>query len=331
VLKGELDIISRMLVIVACITGSLSLSGIPCRAETYPDRPVKIIVPNTPGGPVDASARFVADGLRRIWGSPVVIENRPGAGGNIGTNAVAKAEPDGYTLLLTPSAPLIINQSLYGELPFNPEADFAPITVVYSAPLVLTVPTSLPVRSVADLVSYIKARPGQLNYASGGRGTPVHLAGELFKLAAGLDVVHVAYRGGAEMTLAVEKGEVAFGFNGLLVMPMVQADQMRALAVATAKRSSLAQDVPTMSEAGYSDFTVDAWGGLLAPAKTPAGIIHKLHEDTVRVLQEPDIRTKMLASGVEPVGNTAVEFAGQIRTEAAYWRKIIKEANITLN
>jgi tripartite-type tricarboxylate transporter receptor subunit TctC len=299
--------------------------------QPYPNRLVRIIVPNTTGGPVDLTARLLADRLSQMWGQPVIIDNRPGAGGNIGTAIVAKADPDGYVLLLTPNAPLIANPSLYSNLPFDPEADFAPITVVYTSPLVLTVSPTIPANSVAELVKYIKDRPGQLNFASGGIGTPPHLAAELLKVAAGLDVVHVPYRGGAEMTLATTKGDVAFSFNGLLVMPLVQGGQMKAIAVASPKRSALAPDLPSMSESGYPDFDVASWGFFLAPAKTPPANIRKLHDDTVKALNEPGIRTKMIAAGIEPVGNESEELKAQIKTDGAYWSKVIKTAHIHIN
>ena len=303
----------------------------PVWSDTYPSRVVKFIVPNTTGGPVDTTARLLADQLKNVWRQPVIVENRPGAGGNLGADAVAKAVPDGHTLLFTASGPLVINRSLYGSLPFDPATDLAPVTIAYSTPLVLTTPSSFPGQTVADLVRHARENPGKLNYSTGGAGTPPHLAAEMFKLMAGIDVLHVPYRGGTEMTMAVLKGEVLFSFNGMLVMPMVENNQMKALAVTTLTRSALAPDLPTMVEAGFPGFDVNGWGGLLAPAATPKQIVDKLYADVTQVLADPNIRAKMALVRIEPVGSSIQEFSDRIRDESAYWARLIKSANIKVN
>lgn len=310
----------------------LGLKPVDAEAQTYPTRLVKVIIPFGPGGAADPPGRMLAEGLSRLWGRPVVVENRPGAGGNIGADMVAKAEPDGYTLLFTNFAPLVINGSLYKDMPFNARTDFAPITLAFSLPLVLTVANAVPANSVAELVAYIKARPGALNYSTGGSGTGTHLAAELFKRAAGLDVGHVPYRAGSEMTLSVIRGESAFNFNGLFVMPMVKAGQMKALAVSSLQRSAVAPELPTLNESGYAGFNFSSWGGILAPSKTPANIVAKIYADSVRVLTDPGNATKMVAAGVElRHSSSSAEFAKRIGDEIDYWTKIIKDADIRQN
>ena len=312
----------------ACATLALAATVFAASAQTYPSRPVRLIVPNAPGGPVDSVARVLVQNLGSAWGHPLVIENRLGAGGNIGTDAVAKAEPDGYTLLMTPSAPITVNVSLFAKVPYDPIRDFAPVTVVYSGPIILTVPAALPVNSVSDLIAYIRGRPGQLNYSSAGHGTQPHLAAELLKQRSRLDVVHVLYRGGPEMTAAVVSGDVVFNFNGLIAMPLVRAGKLKVLAIAAAKRSTLAPEVPTFAEAGLPGFEVNAWGGLFAPARTAQDLVAKLREDVVKVLSDPAVRARLAGIGVEPIGNSSEEFAAQIRAEIAHWAQVIKSAGI---
>ena len=299
-------------------------------AQTYPARTVRIIVGYTPGSPSDSVARVLAQNLGTTWGQPVVVENRPGAGGNIGSELVAKSEPDGYTLLLTASGPIVVNVSLFGKLPFDPIRDFAPVTMVYLTPTALYVQASLPVNSVSDLIAYIKSRPGKLNYSTTGEGTPLHLAAEMLKQRAGLDVVHIAYKGGPEMTAAVLSGEVTFNFNGLIAMPLVRAGKLKALGVATLQRSPLAPDVPTIAESGLPGFDVNAWGGLFVPARTPKEIVAKLHDDVVKGLADVGVRTRLTGLGVEPVGNSSEEFAKQIRSEIPRWAQVIKLAGIRI-
>lgn len=315
---------------IACrvlVAAMLAAAGV-AQAQSYPARVVKMVVSYAPGGQIDGVARLVANELGKLWGQPVVIENRAGADGNIGTDAVAKSLPDGYTLLFTANGPLTINASLFGKMPFDPVRDLVPVTRTHEAPLVLVVPASLPVASMQELITYLKTRPGKLNYSSAGNGTTTHLAGELFKLGAGVDVVHVPYKGGADMTTAVITGDAAFNIGGLNFQALVRAGKVKALAVSGQKRFSLAPELPTMIEAGLPDFEVVVWGGLVVPAKTPQDIVAKVSRDTVRVLGLAEIRQKLNAAGVEPVGNTPEEFAAQIRVESARWARVIKAAGI---
>jgi tripartite-type tricarboxylate transporter receptor subunit TctC len=297
-------------------------------AQAYPSKPVRIVVGITPGSPSDSIARLLAQGLGAAWGQPVVVENRPGAGGNIGADTVAKSEPDGHSMLLTASGPIVVNISLMEKLPFDPLKDFAPVTMVYTTPMILTAPPALPVSSVAELIDYARARPGKLNYSSTGAGTPLHLAAELLKQRAGLDVLHVPYKGGPESTAAVMNGEVAFNFNGLFVMPFVQAGKLKALGVASQQRTRLAPDLPTIAESGVPGFDVNAWGGLFLQGRTPQGIVARVQGDVVRLLGDPGLRAKMMGVGVEPIGNSTEEFTRQIRAEIPRWAQVIKAAGI---
>jgi tripartite-type tricarboxylate transporter receptor subunit TctC len=266
--------------------------------------------------------------LRCHGKQPAIVENRPGAGGNLGADSVAKAQPDGYTLLLTASGPLVINPSLLTNTPFDPQKDFEPIAVVYTTPIVLTAASSFPGQSVTELVKYIQQQRGKHNFASGGIGTPPHLLGEVFKQRAGLDVLHVPYRGGGDMTLAVVRGDATFSFNGLLVMPLVEKGEMKVLAVAAARRTMLAPSIPTMDEAGYPGIEGEGWGGLLAPRNTPESVQSKLYDDVGKVLADPAVKSKINQIGVEPIGSTAAELRARISKELVYWAEAIKAAQL---
>ena len=297
-------------------------------AQTYPAKPVKIIVPYAPGGPADSVARIVAPNLSRYWDQPAVVENRPGAAGNVGADVVAKSNPDGYTLMLSSNGPIVINVSLYAKMPFDPAKDLVPVTTIWSAPQLLVTGATLPVNSVSELVDYIRSRPGKLNYASPGSGTPPHLAAELFKFRAGLDVVHIPYKGGPGMTMAVLSGEAAFTVHGINVMPLARAGKLKALAVTSIKRSSLVPELPTIAESGFPGFEVDQWGGLFAPAGTPGEILAKLRDDVSKALSDPDTRARLAALGATPLSLSPEAFAAQIRTETAHWAQVIKTAGI---
>jgi tripartite-type tricarboxylate transporter receptor subunit TctC len=298
-------------------------------ADPYPTRPVRIIVPFPPGGPADALARIVGDKLASGWKQAIVVENRPGAGGNIGMELGAKAAPDGYTLVLAPAGNLTVNPSLYRSVPYDVAKDFAPVTVIAAVPNILIVSNAVPAKSVAELIAYAKAHPGELNYSSPGAGSGAHLAGELFKSMAGVDMTHVPYAGIAPAVTAVVGGQVQLMFAGsTAALPQVQGGKVRALGVASPARSSAAPGLPTLSESGLTGFDVTSWYGIVAPAKTPPDVVNKIAADIARVLAEPDIREKLAAQGTEPIGNTPAEFAAMIRSETAKWRKIVTEANI---
>lgn len=297
--------------------------------ESFPSRPIRIVVPFAPGGSTDALARIVADKVASVLGQPVVVENRPGAGGNIGMNAVAKSAADGYTLALVSSS-LVINPALYPKVPYDAATDFEPISYIASAPSILVVPSSVSATSVAGLVTLGKTPPGLL-YASPGIGTAQHLAGELFKLAAGIDLVHVPFNGAGPVVAAVLGSQVQMAFASLpSVQSFVAQGQIRTLAITSLKRSPAAPDVPTFDELGYKGFEVDHLQGLLAPKGTPRAIVERLSASLHRVLQMPDVADKLMKLGFEPVGNTPAEFAGQISAQLGKWDTLIKQAGIKL-
>src|SRR5438105_4308525 len=295
----------------------------------YPERPVRIIVPFPAGGPADVLARIVGDKLAQTFGKPFVIENKAGAGGNIGMEQGARAAPDGYTLTLAPVGNLTVAPALYAKLPYDPAKDFAPITVLASVPNVLIVHPSVPAKTLGELVALAKAKPGSLNYASPGNGSIPHLAGELFKRTAGVDIVHVPFNGVAPATNAVLAGDVQMFFaQSSAALPLVRAGKVVALGVATSKRIAAAPDQPTIAEQGCPEFEATSWYALVAPAGTPATIVDRLHGEIVRALREPDVRERIAGLGAEPVGNSPAEFAAMREADAVRWTRLAKEANI---
>ena len=297
----------------------------------YPNRPVKIVVGFTPGTAPDLVGRILADRFSDLWGVPFVVENIPGAGSNIGTDRVAKATPDGYTLLMGGNSALVINPSLYETLPFDPLRDFAPISQIFIAANVLALPPGVPVKSVADVVALAKAQPGKLTYAHAGVGTSQHLAAELFKYMAHVDIVPVAYRGTTALLPDLLAGRITMSFANIVnVVPLAREGKLRALAITSIKRSALAPDLPTMAESGYPGFEAVPWFGLVAPAGTPGDVLGKLHAETVKTLAMPEVRKKFDELGIEPVGNTPAEFAAIIQKEIPEWAKVIKDAGIKL-
>jgi tripartite-type tricarboxylate transporter receptor subunit TctC len=298
-------------------------------AQSYPDRPIRLLVGFAAGGPTDIAARVVADRLSEAWGKPVIVENVTGAAGNVATDRVAKAAPDGYTLLAAASATIVTNPSLYAKLNFDPVKDFAPITQVVTTPNILIVPNDLPVKSVAELVAYAKAQPGKLSFGSAGVGTSQHLAGELFKTMAGIDIQHVPYRGIAAVVPDLLAGRLTIVFGNISAMqPLAREGKARALAVTSPQRWPSVPDLPTMIELGYKDFDSSAWFGLMAPAGTPQTIIDKLYREAVRILARADVRERFGALGMEPIGNTPAEFAAAIAAETPLWAKVIKDAGV---
>jgi tripartite-type tricarboxylate transporter receptor subunit TctC len=299
--------------------------------STYPNRPIKIVVGFTPGTSPDLAARILADRFAEAWGTPVVVENVLGAGSNIATDRAAKAAADGYTLLMGGNSALVINPSLYETLPFDALRDFAPISQVFIAANVLAVPPEVPVKSVAELVALAEAQPGKLSYAHSGVGTSQHLAAELFKYRAHLDIVPVAYRGTTALLPDLLAGRITMSFANISnVIPLAREGKLRALAITSVKRSALAPDLPTMAEVGFPGFEAVPWFGLLAPAGTPKDIVEKVHGETVKTLAMPEVRKKFDELGLEPIGNTPAEFAAVIRKETPEWAKVIKDAGIKL-
>lgn len=297
-------------------------------AANYPNKPIRIVVPQSAGGSTDLTARLIAQKLSDAVGQPVVVDNRPGAGSIIGTDLVAKATPDGYTLLVVASS-ITINPSLHRKLPFDPMRDLAPITQLSAFPNMLVVHPSLPVKSVQDLIALARAKPGQINYGSSGTGTGTHLSAELFKSMTGVDMVHVPYKGGGPAVTALLGGQVQLNFATIpSVLPYVRAGKLRAVAVTTSRRSPAAPDVPTIAESGVPGYDHGPWNGMLAPAKTPKAVIARLNAEVARIVHMPEAKAVLVHEGAEPVGNTPEEFAAIIRTETAKWAKVIKAAGI---
>jgi tripartite-type tricarboxylate transporter receptor subunit TctC len=290
-------------------------------AQPYPAKPIRFIVGPGP----DALARVIGQQLTQAWGQPVIIDQRGGGGGTISAEAVAKAAPDGYTLLLA-TGTHTINPSMY-KVPYDMVKDFAPVTLLASTPFILAVHPSVPVNSVGELIKLAKSKPGALNYGSGGSGTPPHLATELFKATAGIDIVHVPYKTVAAAITDLVAGQLQVMFTvGPAGLPQIRAGRIRGLAVSTAKRSAFAPELPTVAESGLTGFDVFGWNGLLAPSGTPAPVIAKLHGEIVKALGDREVRERIATFGFEPVGNTPEEFGEFVKADIARWAKVVKES-----
>ena len=307
---------------------ALLIAGSPAAQTTYPEKPIRIVVGFPPGSQPDTVARLLGQKFAEAWGKPVVIDNVTGAAGNIAADRVAKAAPDGYTLGLLGQAQLVINPSLY-KLAYDPVKDFAPVSQVTVSPNMLVVHNAVPAKSVKELVALAKAQPGGLTFASGGSGSAPHMAAELFKSVAGLDIRHIPYKGVVAAIPDLLGGRVTMMFSPIaVVLPLVREGKLRALAVTSLRRSSAAPELPTIAESGYPGFEVTVWNGLLAPARTPATIVRKLHLETVKALALPDLRAKLADLGLEGIGNSPDEFAAVIKSEIPKWAKVIKESGI---
>jgi len=298
------------------------------QSESFPQRPVRWIAPFPPGGAADIVSRLLGQKLTEAWGQQIVVDNRPGAGGNVGTELAARAAPDGYTVVLVP-ATFTTYPSLTKKPAYDPLKDFLPITLVSYSPLVLVVNPSLPVKGVQDLISLVKAKPGKFNYASSGIGASAHMAAELFKSMTKTNIVHVPYKGQPQAIFDLISGRVQIMFPNIPVsLPHIKAGRLRALAVSTAKRSALLPELPTISESGLNGFEVTQWSGLMAPAGTPKAIVDKYQRDIATALKLPDVRQSLRSQGFEAVGNTPGEFSDYIKVEIAKWAKVIREAGI---
>jgi tripartite-type tricarboxylate transporter receptor subunit TctC len=294
----------------------------------YPERPIHVVIGFPPGSPPDIFARLLGQKLSESWGKPVLIENVTGAAGNIAANRVAKAEPDGYTVGVFTEAQIVVNSNLY-TLPYNPVTDFAPVSELYAYPDVLVVNNSVPAKSVEELVALAKARPGGLTFASGGSGSAAHMAAELFKSAAGIDIRHIPYKGVMSAMPDLLGGRVSMVMSPIsIVLPMVRQGKLRALAVTSLKRSSAAPQLPTVAEAGYPSFEVIGWNGLFAPANTPEAIIRALHDEAAKALALPELQAKLADLGLESIGNSPAEFSAIIKSETPKWANVIKNAGI---
>ena len=301
-------------------------------AQPYPSKPIRLVVPFPPGGSLDVVARAIGQKLSEAWGQPVVIDNRPGAGGNIGADVVAKSVPDGYTILEGALSTHAVNVSLYAKMPYDPIRDFTPITLVAVTPNVLVLNPSLPANSVGELIAYAKANPGKLSFGSGSNGSAGHLAGELFKTEAGVDMLHVPYKGGAPALQALLAGDTQLMFDNLAnSMQLVRAGKLKAIAVTTAKRSALVPELPTLAETGLPGFDIYTWWGFLAPAGTPKEIIAKWNAEVTRILNAPDMRAFFAQQGAEPAPTTPEQFAALIRSEIPKYAKIIKDSGAKID
>jgi tripartite-type tricarboxylate transporter receptor subunit TctC len=296
------------------------------QVAAYPNRQITIVVGFTAGGSTDVIARLVAEELRKSWGQPVVVDNKPGAGGNIGANLVAKAKPDGYTLLMGSVGPLAINATLYAKMPYDNLKDFTPVSQVVHVPNMLVVnPAAIPVKNLAEFVSLVKTNPGKYFYSSTGVGTSSHLSGELLKSVAGLDITHVPYKGSVALGDLLSGEQVHFMFATIpSVIQLVRSGKLHALAVTSLQRSAAAPELPTLAESGYPGFEASSWFGLLGPAEMPREIALKLQAEIARMLKIPEIREKLVQQGADPVGSTPDEFAAYIRNETAKWAKVVK-------
>ena len=316
--------------VVAVGAAALQAIALPAAAQAWPVKPVRFVSPYPPGGANDVLARILAQKLGETMGQPFLVENRAGAAGNLGAELVARAAPDGYTLLMGQASNLTINVSLMAKMPYDPVKDLSPVTLVASTPNLLVVHPSLPVKTVRDLVALAKARPGSLNYASSGTGTAGHLAGELFNRAAGVKMVHIPYKGAAPALTDLVAGHVHLYFTSpISAQPFTRSGRLRQVAVTSLKRSPSSPDLPTVAEAGFPDFDVVSWWGVLTPGGAPKEVISRLHAEVVKAIALPDIRAKFADQGADPaVSNTPEQFAALIQSEILKWGRLIKELGV---
>jgi len=310
------------------ITLALTLAAGAAAAQTYPTKAVRLVVPFLAGGSTDIVGRTVAQKLSEMWGQQAFVDNRPGGGTTIGTEMVAKAAPDGYTLLVTP-APFTINPSLLTKLPYDALTDFAPITLINTTPLVMVVNPGVPAKNVKELIALAKAKPGKLNFGSSGTGGSNHLAGELFDAMAGVKMVHIPYKGNAGALTDIVGGHLDVVYNGITsAVALIRGGKLRALAVTSLQRSAALPDVPTLDESGLKGFEAVAWNGLSAPAKTPRDVIMKINADVIKIVNSPELKERLKADGSDPVGNSPEQYAAFLRNEIAKWAKVIKFAGV---
>lgn len=301
-------------------------------AQPWPSKPIKWVVPFAPGGTTDILARTIGEKLSVTLGQPIIVENKPGAGGGVGAEQVAKSPPDGYTIMGGTISTHAINASLYKNLPYDPVRDFAPITLIVRVPNMLVVNPDVPAKDVRELIALLKANPGKYSFASSGNGTSQHLSGELFKVMTGVEMQHVPYRGSPPALADVVGGQVTMTFDNITTAwPLVKGGKLRALAVTTARRSPIAPDVPTLAESGLAGYEIGSWQGVFAPAGVPPEIVKRYNAEIVRIINTPDVRQKLVDMGAEPAPNTPEEFAAMVKTEVAKWADVVRKSGATVD
>jgi tripartite-type tricarboxylate transporter receptor subunit TctC len=317
--------VKRALILTAVLCAQAGFAA----AQSYPSRPVRLVVGFAPGGSTDVTARIVAERLSTAFGQQVIVDNRAGAGGNIGADIVAKSNPDGYTVLLATTGVMAFNDYLYTKLPYDPLKDFAPVTQIGSLPLIIVVPTSLPAKSVKELVALAKAAPGKYSFGSSGVGGATHVTAELFKALAAIDIVHVPYKGSGQMMTDLVGGQVQIAFDQISSsIGFVKTGKLRALGITTAKRSELLPDLPTIAEGGVPGYEATSWNGLAVRAGTPRAIVDRLQQETRKQIFEPAVKPKLFELGIEPIGSTPEQFAAMIKSERAKWIPLFRKIGI---
>lgn len=312
-----------------CLSNVLVVNGV--YAQSWPTKPIKFIVPYPPGGGTDVIARIVQEPLAKELGQQVIIDNRGGAGGSIGSALAAQSPSDGYTVLFTLSSHTI-NPSFYPRLPFDTEKDFSPVVTIASLPQILVANPNFPAKNVKEVIEMAKAKPGSISYASVGNGSPGHLAGAMMATDAGVDMVHIPYRGGGPAITDVMAGQVPLLWVSIpAAAQFVKSGKLKALAVSTLKRSAVFPDVPTMAESGFKDFEVDSWYAMFVPANTPKPIIDRLNQAAIKVLAQPEVKEKLLSQGAEAVGDSSQQLGATVKKEIAKWRQVVKAANIKVD
>jgi tripartite-type tricarboxylate transporter receptor subunit TctC len=320
----------RLLCVLACVF-TLAAGAVQAQAQ-FPSKPIRLIVPFAPGGSTDVMARLVAEEMRADLGQPVIVENRPGAAGNVGGDYVAKSPADGYTVLVAAAGPIGINPSLYPAMPFSPTKDLRPVTMLANEANILAVHPNVPARTVQEFVAWAKANPGKASFGSAGGGTPGHLGGEWFNQLTGTKMIHVPYKGTGPAVNDLLGGQIVAMIDNMLPLwPHVQAGRLRALAVSTAKRWPSAPELPTMTESGVKGFEINVWKGLMVPAATPAPVVSRLHEAAVRALANSALRKRLRELGAEPVGNKPEEFAQVIQKDIGTWATLVKSTGATVD
>ena len=312
-----------------CVGVLAALVSVHAQAQNYPNKPIRIVVPVATGGIADHYSRVIGSKLTEAWGQPVIVDNRPGGGGNIGSDIVAKSAPDGYTLVMGFVGPHAVNPFLFAKMPYDPQRDFVPVAMVIEAEGLLAVHPSVPVNTVGELIALARAQPGKLSYGSGGVGTSSHLAGELFKSMTKTFIVHIPYRGNAPAIADLIGGHTNMAFATLpTIVPHVRAGKLRGIAVIGSTRSAAAPNLPTVAEAGVPGFAVNNWIGLFAPAGTPREIVQRLNAEVMRIMQLPEVTKRMEVEGERHAPNTPEQFGRFVREEAAKWEKLVKAAGI---